>query len=184
MGNRIVRWQDWSGTGYEHLVLKVEPGGVIAESALLSGTDGAPFAASYRITCDPLWRVRKLDVALVGDERRVEITADGAGNWADAGGAPLPHLHGAIDVDLTASPFTNTLPIRRLDLPRGGSAEIQTAYVLFPELTVTLDPQRYTCLEPNGRYRYESLDSDFLREIEVDSEGLVVAYPGLFRRII
>src|SRR5437879_5063268 len=134
MGNRIVRWQDWSGTGYEHLVLNVERGGVIAESALLSGTGHAPFAARYRITCDPLWRVRKLEVSLVGDERRVEITADGTGNWADAEGAPLPHLQGAIDIDLSASPFTNSLPIRRLGLPQGGSAEIQAAYVLFPDL--------------------------------------------------
>jgi hypothetical protein len=96
----------------------------------------------------------------------------------------LPHLQGAIDVDLSASPFTNTLPIRRLDLPQGRSAEIQVAYVLFPDLSVALDPQRCTCLEPNRRYRYESLDSDFVREIEVDSEGLVMAYPGLFRRIL
>jgi len=48
---------------------------------------------------------------------------------------------------------------------------------------VTIDPQRYTCLEPMRRYRYESLDSDFTREIEVDLDGLVVVYPGLFRRI-
>jgi len=50
-------------------------------------------------------------------------------------------------------------------------------------LTVTIDPQRYTCLEPMRRYRYESLDSDFTREIEVDLDGLVVVYPGLFKRI-
>jgi hypothetical protein len=60
MGSRIVRWQDWFGTGYEHLVLNLERGGVIAELALLSGADDAPFTARYRITCDPLWRVRKL----------------------------------------------------------------------------------------------------------------------------
>ena len=46
------------------------------------------------------------------------------------------------------------------------------------------DPQRYTCLAPLKRYRYESIDSDFTREIEVDSRGLVVTYPGLFRRLL
>ena len=50
--------------------------------------------------------------------------------------------------------------------------------------TVTTDRQRYTCLEPDRRYRYESLDRDFTREIEVDDDGLVVTYPGLFRRVL
>jgi uncharacterized protein len=57
-------------------------------------------------------------------------------------------------------------------------------YVLLPELTLTTDPQRYTCLERGRRYRYESLDSDFVREIDVDADGLVVTYPGLFRRVV
>jgi hypothetical protein len=49
---------------------------------------------------------------------------------------------------------------------------------------MTTDPQRYTCLEPLKRYRYESIDSDFTRDIEVDRSGLVVTYPGLFRRLM
>lgn len=45
------------------------------------------------------------------------------------------------------------------------------------------DPQRYTCLEPHKLYRYESLDSDFTRDITVDENDLVIEYPGLFRRV-
>jgi len=82
------------------------------------------------------------------------------------------------------TPFTNTLPIRRLDLAEGQTADIRVVYVLLPELTITIDPQRYTCLRRGGRYRYESLDSDFVREIDIDTDGLVVTYPGLFRRVV
>ena len=95
----------------------------------------------------------------------------------------MPGLDGAIDVDISATPFTNTLPIRRLQLAPGDSAEIRTAYIHLPDLEIVRDPQRYTCLEPLRRYRYESLDSDFVREIEVDADGLVVTYPGLFKRL-
>jgi hypothetical protein len=49
--------------------------------------------------------------------------------------------------------------------------------------TAVIDPQRYTCLEPRRRYRYAALDIDFVREIAVDADGLVVTYPGLFRRL-
>jgi len=56
-------------------------------------------------------------------------------------------------------------------------------YVRIPELTVTTERQRYGCLAPRRRYRFESVDSDFGREIEVDGDGLVVTYPDLFRRV-
>jgi uncharacterized protein len=97
---------------------------------------------------------------------------------------PLPQLAGAIDIDISITPFTNTLPIRRLRLQTGQSQEILVAYVQLPGLAVTTDRQRYTCREPDRRYRYESLDGDFTREIEVDGHGLVVTYPGLFRRVL
>ena len=69
-------------------------------------------------------------------------------------------------------------------LAAGQAEAIHVVYVRFPDLEVTIDRQRYTCLEPRRRYRYESMDSDFTREIEVDQDGLVVTYPGLFRRVL
>ena len=44
--------------------------------------------------------------------------------------------------------------------------------------------QRYTCLErgeTGGRYRYES--GDFSVDLPVDADGLVVDYPGYWRRV-
>ena len=120
---------------------------------------------------------------MIGSGRKIEIAGDGKGNWSDAAGKPIPKLAGAIDIDLSATPFTNTLPIRRLKLRAGQSAEIAAVYILAPALTLATDPQRYTCLEARRRYRYESLDSDFTRDIEVDRHALVVTYPGLFRRL-
>ena len=96
----------------------------------------------------------------------------------------MPHLDGAIDVDLPLTPFTNTLPICRLKLEAGQSADIDVVYVRLPQFTVVTDPQRYVCLEPLRRFRYESRDSEFVREIEVDSDGLIINYPGLFRRVL
>jgi uncharacterized protein len=94
---------------------------------------------------------------------------------------PMPEFTGAIDVDLAMTPFTNTLPIRRLGLAVGASADIIVVYVTFPDLAVIADPQRYTRLAERT-YRFESLDGGFVRNIEVDEHGLVVTYPGLFRR--
>jgi hypothetical protein len=182
-GTVAARWQDWSGDAIQHLVLRESPDEVAAEAVVLDHAEGFPFAARFLIRCDGAWRVRQVQAGLIGDDRRIELSSDGAGHWWDGAGGPLPHLEGAIDVDLPLTPFTNTLPIRRLELPAGQSAELRVVYVCLPEFTVTTDPQRYTCLEPRRRYRYESMDSDFVREIEVDEHGLVLTYPGLFRRL-
>jgi hypothetical protein len=179
----VARWQNWSGDGVQHLVLSEEPESIVAEAVVLDAAEGFRFAARFRIVCDGAWQVRKMEAGLLGDDRRVELASDGAGRWQDGTGAALQHLEGAIDVDLPLTPFTNTLPIRRLGLRAGESADLRVVYVSLPEFTVTTDPQRYTCLEPGRRYRYESLDSDFVREIETDAQGLVVNYPGLFRRV-
>jgi uncharacterized protein len=179
-----VGWQDWWGKGREHLVLREGPDGVSAESVVLGPAGAEVFAARYRIRCDGEWRVRHLAVALLGEDRGLELSSDGAGHWTDRSGSPLPDLADTIDVDLSATPFTNTLPIRRLGLGRGQSETIRVVYVRLPDLTVTIDRQRYTCLEPGRRYRYAAVDSDFTREIEVDDDGLVVTYPGLFRRTL
>ena len=107
--------------------------------------------------------------------------------WRDAaGGHPLPDLQGCIDVYIRVTPATNTLPIRRLGLAVGDSRDIAVAYVPLPQGAGDLRPrrvmQRYTRLDGPGRYRYEGLDSGFVAEIEVDAAGLVLDYPGVFRR--
>ncbi|MBX3498839.1 MAG: putative glycolipid-binding domain-containing protein [Alphaproteobacteria bacterium] len=178
-----ARWRDWSGESLQHLVLSEGPDAIVAEAVVVGAEEGARFGARFRITCDVDWRTRRVEVDMAGTARRLDLHGDGAGHWRDGGGRSLPELDGAIDVDLPLTPFTNTLPIRRLNLGAGQSADLRMVYIVLPGFTVTVDPQRYICLEPLRRYRYESLDSDFVREIEVDSDGLVMVYPDLYRRI-
>ena len=180
----VARWRDWSGEGLEHLLLNERKYQALVDSFVIGQADDQTFALAYRIDCDDAWRTNTVIVWRVGEAPGIELRGDGVGNWQDFDGNPLPKLHGAIDVDITATPFTNTLPIRRLGLEAGQSADIVVAYIDVPSLTVTAGPQRYTCLEPMRRYRFESLDSDFVREIEVDEHGLVVLYPGLFKRVV
>jgi hypothetical protein len=178
-----ARWQDWAGTGLQHLVLREGADGIVADAVVVGDEEGVRFGALFRIACDSAWRVRRVEVETVGGPA-VLLTADGAGHWRDGTGAARPELDGAIDVDLPMTPFTNTLPIRRLSLRAGESADLRVVYIVMPQGTVTISPQRYTCLQPLRRYRYQSLDSDFVADVEVDADGLVTTYPDLFRRLV
>jgi hypothetical protein len=179
----VARWQDWSGNGLEHLVLKQGRSEIVADSVILAKAENEAIAVWYRIHCDAVWRVRKAEIRRIGDDRLVKLTSDGSGSWTNGAGLAQQHLEGAIDIDISVTPFTNTLPIRRLGLKVGQAAEIVVAYIQLPSLEIIVDRQRYTRLE-DSRYRYESVDSDFRRDIEVDDDGLVITYPGLFRRVL
>lgn len=183
MNKIIARWQDWSGETIEHLVLNQTRNCITADAAILARRKPEPFAITYHIVCDCSWRVNRVEIRELGSSLAIELASDGNGNWIADSGAALPQLASAVDVDISITPFTNTLPIRRLNLQAGQSKEIIAAYVEVPGLGITSDRQRYTCLLPGKLYRYESVDNDFTRDIEIDSDGLVVNYPGLFRRI-
>jgi len=160
--------------------------GVVANGLVIGLEAGLPFRISYEIRCDERWRVREVWVAAPDSERPVlELLADGEGYWKRGGGEAVPELDGCIDVDISATPFTNTLPIRRLGLEPGEFEKPTVTYVRVPELLVGPERQRYGCLEAQadgGLYRFEALPSGFTAELPVDAEGLVIDYPGLFRR--
>ena len=181
--NIVARWQNWTGDSLEHLVLHLGATQIAAESAILGTDAGDAFAARYHVLCDARWRVRTATIHVTGLAPTIELASDGEGRWRDGKGEPLPALDGAIDIDITATPFTNTLPIRRLGLAPKGWADIVVAYVWLPELRVTAERQRYTRLDTGRHYRFESLDGGFTRDIEVDSHGLVVDYPLISKRI-
>jgi uncharacterized protein len=183
---REVMWTPWEGPGIEHLRLVTTDGGVVANGLVIGLEAGRPFRIGYEIRCDGHWRVRQVRAAAPDSERPVlELLADGKGRWKRRGGELLPELDGCIDVDISATPFTNTLPIRRLGLKPGESEELTITYVRVPELLVGPERQRYGCLEAKsdgGLYRFEALPSGFTAELPVDAEGLVIDYPELFRR--
>jgi len=184
MNNIIARWHDWSGRSIEHLVLKEGRNQIAADGSIIATVDNNAFAMRYRVLCDSSWRVKKVEITAIGSDLSAELASDGVGNWTDGSGAALPQLGSAIDIDISITPFTNTIPIRRLKLQAGQSEVILAVYIHLPSLAITTDRQRYTSLEAGRRYRYESLDTDFTRDIEVDAHGLVVSYPGLFRRVL
>lgn len=170
---------EWRGIEYDGLErLRLEEGGMVRAASVI---DSARGRYSYELTAESDWTFRRLQLEALAGERTLTIDYDGRGGWT-VDGIERTDLTGAIDIDLAITPFTNTLPIRRLDLAIDDEADVTVAYVSFPDLEVTVEEQRYTRLD-DDRYLFESLDGDFSSEIEVDLDGIVVDYPGLFERL-
>ena len=185
---REMMWWAWDHPGLGHLRLAVRDSGVVADGVVLGVAEGRPFRLAYEVRCDADWRVRAARVGAPGEPPKVGLLSDGEGNWATSDGRAVTYLKGCRYVDISQTPFTNTLPIRRLGLGPGESAEISVAYFDGTELQPWPEPQRYTCLEEGGRrgglYRFLSLGGGFTADLSVDADGLVVDYPGLFKRAL
>lgn len=168
----------WTGLGpaetIERCTIEYADDGIRIEGHVEGGDD----ECRYAVHVDPDGCLERAIVS-VGD-RRVSIERSESGWTVD--GEARPDLAGALDIDITATPATNMLPVRRLGLPVGAHADIEAAWVQVPELDVRLGRQRYTRVGPRV-YCYESRDDGFRRTITVDEDGLALSYPGLFARV-
>jgi hypothetical protein len=150
---------------------------------ILAAHEGQPIEICYQISCDSDWQTREVAVqqryGFLESSLKLSVN-DKTWNRADQG--RIPELAGCIDVDIELTPATNALPINRLKLAVGKSAEIQAAWIRLPALAVVAARQRYDRLGENT-YRYTSLASGFQAEIEVDEYGLPLRYGNIWERI-
>jgi hypothetical protein len=180
-------WMQWNNLGMEQLHISNNDASITADGVVVSIRDGKPFKIRYQIYTNQDWQVQQLKTELLDvNGKTLAIHSDGKGQWWQDEDIPIPNLQGCIDVDLSATPFTNTLAIRRLALQPGDSCQLAVVYVSVPEMTIQAVPQRYTCLEINsqgGIYKYEALSRNLSVDLLVDRDGLVIEYPKAFRRI-
>ena len=180
-----VIWQAEDGIGQEHLTLSDRNGVIVADSFAIAQPGARPVRVRYQVVCDANWATRGVAITTetgLGSPTVIELRSDGNGHWTNSDGSPLPHLDGCLDVDITTTPFTNTLPIRRLGLQPGDGETVHVAWIDVEALKIVAEEQVYTGIEP-GVVRFEAPASDFHRDLEVDRDGLVRNYPGLFTRI-
>lgn len=171
-----ARWRTWDHEHLETLTLRWENEGWTA-----TGEVGRE-AITYVIRMSATWQVRQFLLFRDLDEPDLWLGADGTGRWGEMNGAHRHELAGCTDIDLAITPFTNSIPIRRLGLDVGSDAEVTAAMVDVETLGVVPVRQRYRRLTLR-RFEYSNLDSGFTTAFDVDAYGLVHDYPDEFRRL-
>lgn len=174
---RTLLWQRLDSPSLERFTLEKNPAPVLSGVVVLE-LEGQPAAVCYQVVTTADWKTRQVAVELAwGDmEKRLELRVDDEQRWWQ-GEQELTRLRGFYDVDLSVTPATNTLPLRRLELSVGEAREVTAAWVKFPGLELEPLPQRYTRLDKD-LYLYKSGDAfaNFSAELNVDDAGLVTEY--------
>jgi hypothetical protein len=140
-----------------------------------------PCRLAYHVICDEAWRTlsAKVEGWLGNTTIDILIKTDPEQFWW-SNGIEQPQIKGCIDIDLNFSPSTNLLPIRRLNLAVGASAQVNAAWLRFPSFELELLSQQYRRLD-EMTYRYESGSGQFIADLEVNQSGFVLEYPGIWR---
>jgi hypothetical protein len=180
---RSVLWSRQDQVSLEYFELHQDSDDIRLSGTVLTSHDRKPLRVDYIVHCDLSWVTRSVRIILTHDaiSSKLTLIADDQHRWW-SDGKEVAAVAGCVDVDISLSPSTNTLPIRRLSLAPGTESDVTAAWIRFPELTVEPLPQRYV-RTGEGLYRYSSAGGAFTADIEVDEVGLVVSYPPLWERV-
>jgi uncharacterized protein len=176
----------WKGREYESLencLVETSSAGTAINSLIVGCYEGKIYKVEYCIKTNPDWQTVFLEINSRHNDQvqHIKLESDGKGNWMH-NDKKADQFSGCIDVDIPLTPFTNTLPIRRLTLNKGQSTEIRVIYCDLLEKEIKAVAQKYTCLSPT-EYHYENIPNDFEATIQTDGSGFVVDYPSLFVRM-
>jgi hypothetical protein len=170
-----VRWQRWDLDGDEALDLRWENEGWTATGEV-GGSN-----VTYVIRLSATWQIRQFLLFRDLDEPDLWLGTDGSGRWGELNGAHRPDLDGCFDIDLAVTPFTQTLPIRRLRLEVGDAADITVAKIDVETLGVVPVRHRYRRVTTRG-WEFTDRESGTTHKFDCDQYGLVVDHPNSFRR--
>jgi hypothetical protein len=178
-----ILWRRLDLPGHDAAALQIG-----TEGSQLSGMavfhEGSPTALAYVVHADRAWHTTEAHIRGWRDGESIDLRLrrDGTGAWT-LNDVPCPAVQGCIDLDLSFTPATNLLPLRRLALRLGQSAEVRSAWLEWPEVRLTPLVQRYI---RRGQTEYE-YESDlpgaklFRATLRVQREGWVLDYAGLWQ---
>src|SRR5215475_13102658 len=184
--NQTILWRRLDEPGHEFAQLFFEDavwrltGTAIFASGRQQRQPARPVRLDYLVMCDADWQTRSASVSgWVGDETiRIDILVDEARRWR-LNGIEVPEVEGCVDIDLSFSPSTNLLPIRRLRLNVGDEVAATAAWLRFPDFKLEPLDQSYRRISGGG-YRYESGAGKFVAQLSVNEAGFVTGYPNLW----
>lgn len=162
--------------------------GVVLQGQTNAVADGDAWIVRYAIVVDPSWATASAVVQResASADSTADLVRDRSGRWS-IDGQERPDLDGCVDLDLESSACTNTLPVHRLRLAVGQSADASAAFVRADDLRIERLDQRYERLEDDGsqhRYAYRAPMFDVETVLVYDTFDLVVDYPGIAERAL
>ncbi|GAA0458332.1 putative glycolipid-binding domain-containing protein [Alkalibacillus silvisoli] len=183
MTGKVV-WNNEELYGCEYLRIRSTNENIIVHSTVIYVDNSNAHNLNYNVELDEHWLTKKFNID-VENADSLELHTDGKGNWFNGGEEIIEKLEGAVDIDISATPFSNSLPINRINWSINQTEHFHMVYVSIPSLETKKVPQSYQYIRKESELRYFKYRCyDYETIICVDSNGLVVDYPNTFCRVL
>jgi hypothetical protein len=175
-----ILWRRLDAPGHDACRLEQAVLGWRLDGAAVFRHEGVPALISYRVACDAAFRTLRGTVTGWVDGTAVELfaerTADGL--WT-LNGEAVTGLDDCVDLDFGFTPSTNAFPLRRLALQVGQAADVSAAWLDVSSGALERLKQRYE-RRSERTYWYEAPRFEYAALLEVEPNGFVRSYPGLW----
>lgn len=175
----------WKGIFYqslEYFNLQSDDKNYTVESKIIGSLKDKLYTTEYKIQMDKDWIVQDFLIeSEVNTIKRIFTGKRIQDQW-EINNVINPEFHNLKFIDISLTPFTNTLPINNLKLSENNSQKIDVLYIDVLNHHIRPVQQQYTRTSVN-QYLYENIENDFKAEISIDEAGLVITYPKLFEKM-
>lgn len=181
---KSILWDGIQNDTDEHCAVNFLDEAIMVRSEIEGWAHGIPVYADYTLKLDLQWNVQEFNINFhVRDtQHHYHLLRDASGNWSDASGKLYPEFNGCSYIDISLTPFTNSLPVNGLYLAHGESREFDLVYVDVMANEIRKDHQKYT-KSGHHKYQFQNDGGNFTADLDVDDDGFVIHYPGLFNMI-
>jgi uncharacterized protein len=142
------------------------------------------FSVNYELTVDKNWNTERFLVSSRIGNNVFAVDGERAtsGRWT-IDGREAPEFDNCTDIDITLTPLTNSVPVKRLHLSVIEQRQIEVIYIDIEERKVSRKKQQYT-RKATDTYHFETVPNDFEADILFGEDDFVEKYPELFERIV
>ena len=176
-----ISWTGIESQSEENCRILFSGDGIDVQSFISGIESEKKFTVNYRIRLTKNWEVISANINFVfGDTNAAYFLEKDKGGWK-LNNVSMPQFNNCRYIDISFTPFTNSLPINRLNLGTNESQLIQVVYFDIEENEVREATQKHTRVGEN-QFKFENVPNDFEAVIDVDKNGLVEYYPGLFEK--
>jgi len=179
-----ITWRALAWEGRERCQITTSVDAITVQSELAGVAEsGTPFDIHYNLRLTADWQVADVRIeSRLDPGQHIELHHDGDGIWRDEEGKHLSEFDGCAFIDISLTPFTNTLPIRGLPFDGGSRETIDVIIIDLPTFTMHKTRQFYTRIGART-YRFQDVEHPgFAADLALDEDQLVIKYPKLFTR--
>lgn len=180
---RKIIWRGLVYKSWEDCTIELKNDAYYVKSSIIGNYLNRIYNVDYVLKIDRNWCIQEFEIKTeIGGHKNLIIGTNAAGLWS-INGIPRPEFNEFLFIDISVTPFTNTLPINNLLLDIGQSKSIDVIYINILENEIKPVKQLY-CRKKKDEYLYDNLDTVFSSSITVDQKGIVKSYPGLFELVL